>query len=126
MKYDRADRLRIGELIYTGEISLEEAAQAYGINKYTARDYYRAYKAGCDTGEKGRGVKSGPKKYRDVSRSELIDEIIFLRCKLMIAEGMPPVEVVDRLSEDFSITSLCRYCGISRNWYYMWKRQSMS
>lgn len=41
----KEERLLIGKEIYEGKYSLAEAAEIYMINKYTARDYLRAYKA---------------------------------------------------------------------------------
>ena len=43
MKYTKEERLDIGRRIYTGEMSRYDAAKAYGISEYTARDYLRLY-----------------------------------------------------------------------------------
>ena len=45
MKYEREERFEIGKKIYDKELSLAEAAIKYDISLYTARDYYRLYKA---------------------------------------------------------------------------------
>ena len=45
MKYNEAERLEIGKQIYKKELILAMAAVKYGISMYTARDYYRLYKA---------------------------------------------------------------------------------
>lgn len=44
MKYTKEERLDIGRRIYDGELTPYEAADLYGINYYTARDYMRSYK----------------------------------------------------------------------------------
>lgn len=44
MKYTREERLDIGRRIYEGEISRYQAAEIYGINEMTARDYMRLYR----------------------------------------------------------------------------------
>lgn len=43
MKYTNEQRLDIGRRIYDGEISRYEAAEEYGINEQTARNYMRMY-----------------------------------------------------------------------------------
>jgi transposase len=44
MKYTKEERLDIGRKIYDGEISRYEAAELYGINDQTARNYMRLYR----------------------------------------------------------------------------------
>ncbi|WP_415945321.1 hypothetical protein, partial [Selenomonas montiformis] len=44
MKYTEEQRLDIGRRIYDGEISRYEAAEEYGINEQTARNYMRMYR----------------------------------------------------------------------------------
>ena len=44
MKYTKEQRLDIGRRIYDGEITKFEAAEEYGINDQTARDYMRLYR----------------------------------------------------------------------------------
>ena len=44
MKYTKEERLNIGRRIYDGEISRYEAAEQYGINDQTARNYMRMYR----------------------------------------------------------------------------------
>ena len=44
MKYTKEQRLDIGRRIYDGEISRYEAAEEYGINEQTARNYMRMYR----------------------------------------------------------------------------------
>ena len=44
MKYTKEERMDIGRRIYDGEISRYEAAEEYGINDQTARNYMRLYR----------------------------------------------------------------------------------
>ena len=44
MKYTKEERLDIGRRIYDGEISRYQAAEEYGINDQTARNYMRLYR----------------------------------------------------------------------------------
>ena len=44
MKYSKEERLDIGRRIYDGEISRYEAAEQYGIDPDTARNYMRLYR----------------------------------------------------------------------------------
>ena len=44
MKYTLEERLEIGRRIYDGEISRYEAAEQFGINDQTARNYMRMYR----------------------------------------------------------------------------------
>ena len=44
MKYTKEERLDISRKIYDGEISRYEAAELYGINDQTARNYMRLYR----------------------------------------------------------------------------------
>ena len=44
MEYTLEERLEIGRRIYDGEISRYEAAEQYGINDQTARNYMRMYR----------------------------------------------------------------------------------
>ena len=45
MKYTLEERLDIGQRIYQGELTIASAAYSYDVNLYTARDYFRMYKA---------------------------------------------------------------------------------
>lgn len=45
MKYTPPERLDIGKQIYQKELNVASAAVKYDISMYTARDYYRLYKA---------------------------------------------------------------------------------
>ncbi len=44
MKYTKEERMDIGRRIYDGEINRYEAAEEYGINDQTARNYMRMYR----------------------------------------------------------------------------------
>lgn len=44
MKYTKQQRLDIGRRIYEGELNRYEAAEEYGINYSTAREYMRFYR----------------------------------------------------------------------------------
>lgn len=44
-KYALRERLLIGKLIYEKRMTVSSAAVSFNINYYTARDYYRDYKA---------------------------------------------------------------------------------
>jgi len=95
MKYTKEQRLDIGRRIYEGEIDRYQAAEEYGINDYTARDYMRLYR---DTYQLShiRGTcgnsKNIPKSsnvtvtnnsnlqvYQDMSKEELIQALIQAR-----------------------------------------------
>lgn len=44
MNYTKEERMEIGRQIYTHEITIGDAANKYGINWYTVRDYMRQYR----------------------------------------------------------------------------------
>ena len=93
MKYTKEQRLDIGRRIYEGEIDRYQAAEEYGINDYTARDYMRLYR---DTYQLPhiRGTCGNSKvvpnalnttnqpdlqEYQDMSKEELIQALIKAR-----------------------------------------------
>jgi transposase len=87
MKYTKEERLDIGRRIYQGEMTMATAATTYGINIYTARDYLRLYKASenvsIPSGYRSGGnqfdtmvTKPDISQYEQMSREELIDELI--------------------------------------------------
>ena len=89
MKYTKAERLRIGEEIYKNRLSIYEAAEKYGINYATARDYMRMYRDINQLPAKAKGgteLHSGRKKPEEMpedmetlesmSKEELILEVI--------------------------------------------------
>ena len=93
MKYTKEQRLDIGRRIYEGEIDRYQAAEEYGINDYTARDYMRLYR---DTYQLPhiRGTCGNSKlvpriskvtnqanlqEYQDMSKEELIQALIQAR-----------------------------------------------
>lgn len=86
-KYSKEERLEIGRKIYSKEISQAMAAEEYGINIYTAREYYRMYKASqhiaepsSADGKPKRGRPSGESKsakdYDGMTRDELVEALI--------------------------------------------------
>ena len=44
MSYTKDERMEIGRQIYTHEITIGDAAEKYGLNWYTVRDYMRQYR----------------------------------------------------------------------------------
>ena len=58
MKYTKEQRLEIGKKIYEGKLTLATAAVDYDINLYTARDYFRMYKASANQPEPRQGSKA--------------------------------------------------------------------
>ena len=92
MKYTKEQRLAIGKRIYDGEINRFEAAEEYGINDQTARDYMRLYR---DTNKlppkrsrqrtygiakaKSTPAPEGIKDYESMTKEELIDALIMAR-----------------------------------------------
>ena len=91
LKYSKEERLEIGRRIYVGELSTTMAAREYDISYYTAREYLRSYKAEINVAiPKGERPDGKPKEsqdstlsnrtaYEDMSREELIDELIKAR-----------------------------------------------
>lgn len=88
MKYNKEERVEIGRRIYQGELTTAMAAEEYGINLYTARDYLRLYKASINVaipkeyrGKTGEDTtlstpRVGMEEYDSMTREELIDELI--------------------------------------------------
>ena len=92
MKYTKEQRLAIGKRIYDGEINRFEAAEEYGINDQTARDYMRLYR---DTNKlppkrsqqrtygiakaKSTPAPEGIKDYESMTKEELVDALIMAR-----------------------------------------------
>ena len=93
MKYTKEQRLDIGRRIYDGEIDCYQAAEQYGINYYTARDYMRMYRDTNQLSEKTKlkskndsiSTTSAPnnqaslQEYQDMSKEELIQALIQAR-----------------------------------------------
>ena len=92
MKYTKEQRLDIGRRIYDGEITKFEAAEEYGINDQTARDYMRLYR---DVNKlppkraprsrlgiaraKSKPTPAGMEDLESMTREELIDALIMAR-----------------------------------------------
>ena len=89
MKYTKEERMEIGRRIYDGEISRYEAAEEYGINDQTARNYMRMYrdanhlppKRGTVTIAAPSFMKApaGLEELESMSKEELIQELIKAR-----------------------------------------------
>lgn len=89
MKYNKEQRLLIGREIYTHEITISQAAEKYGINRYTARDYMREYRdinnlEPMSDGKEELIILKEKKisKYedlKDMTKDQLIDEVIKAR-----------------------------------------------
>lgn len=92
MKYKKEERLVIGRRIYEGDLTTAAAAETYGINFYTARDYLREYKASINASvpkrrdpKKSKPVEKSTSVYEDMSRQQLIDALI--RAKIEAARA---------------------------------------
>ena len=92
MKYSKEERLQIGREIYLKEITANEAAKKYQINRYTARNYMREYRDEnhlepmSDGSEELKILKEvHRKRYADLegmSKEQLIDEVIKARVEV--------------------------------------------
>lgn len=81
-KFTRQERLEIGRRIYEGELNRYKAAARYGISEYTARSYLRMYKASLEDEMMGADANDPAAEYLDMSKSELISELIKVRREL--------------------------------------------
>lgn len=92
MKYTKEQRLDIGRRIYDGEITKFEAAEEYGINDQTARDYMRLYRDANNlppkraprsrlgiASAKSKPTPAGMEDLESMTREELIDALIMAR-----------------------------------------------
>ena len=89
LKYNKEQRLLIGREIYSHEITISQAAEKYGINRYTARDYMREYRdinnlEPMSDGKEELIILKEKKisKYedlKDMTKEQLIDEVIKAR-----------------------------------------------
>ena len=90
MKYTKTERLEIGRRIYESEITRFEAASEYSINSDTARQYMRMYRdehhlpskrSSCHTAFLAEVSPSfsGRKNYDEMTREELIMELILTK-----------------------------------------------
>ena len=120
-KYSKEERTAIGKAVYEKQISINAAAEKYGINPYTVRDYYRQYKAQAEEDKPLRYSS-----YAKLSKDELINEIMTLRVKLILKDGKKPVEAVHELKDEFPVRTLCDVAGITSVWYYTWLRRKSS
>lgn len=89
MKYTKEERLEIGRRIYYGEISRYEAAEQYGINELTARDYMRLYRnanqlppkrgKSAITAPSFQKAPAGMEELQSMTKEQLIQEIVKAR-----------------------------------------------
>jgi transposase len=92
VKYTKEQRLDIGRRIYDGEITKFEAAEEYGINDQTARDYMRLYRDVNNlppkraprsrlgiARAKSKPTPAGMEDLESMTREELIDALIMAR-----------------------------------------------
>ena len=89
MKYTKEERLDIGRRIYNGEISRYQAAEEYGINELTARNYMRLYRDVNQLAPKQGKEKiaatssseapSGMEELEAMTKDELIREVVKAR-----------------------------------------------
>ena len=89
MKYTKEERMEIGRRIYNGEISRYEAAEEYGLNDQTARNYMRMYRDANHLPPKRGNVTiaapsfkkapAGLEELESMSKEELIQELIKAR-----------------------------------------------
>ena len=89
MKYTKEERLDIGRKIYDGEISRYEAAELYGINDQTARNYMRLYRDTKQLPPKQRKRAISVPSFKDVradmedlesmTKEQLIQEVVKAR-----------------------------------------------
>ena len=89
MKYTLEERLEIGRRVYDGEISRYEAAEQYGINDQTARNYMRMYRdANQLPAKQGKRAgstllfkydRAGMEDFEAMTKEDLIHELIKAR-----------------------------------------------
>lgn len=92
-KYTERERWQIGKWVYEGKYTVAEAAEEFGVNFYTARDYLRKYKAHLKALENSIQEKNGSssveetyegllrRHYSQMDKDELIEELIREKCK---------------------------------------------
>ena len=94
VKYTQEERLDIGRRIYEGEMTRYQAAEVYGINDQTARNYMRMYrdanqlpaKRGKKATVKAPSFQNAPAnmdELESMSKEQLIQELV----KARIAEA---------------------------------------
>ena len=94
MKYTLEERLEIGRRIYENEMSRYQAAEVYGINEQTARNYMRMYRDANQLPPKRsagssvhvstlQSVPAGLEELESMTKEQLIQELV----KARIAEA---------------------------------------
>ena len=73
MQYTKEERMEIGRRILAGELTIDRAALVYGVNRYTARDYLRQFKASLTPEElkRIRGPRKGTPHYTNDERIDI-------------------------------------------------------
>ena len=86
MKFSRDERLDIGRQIYEGKFTTAAAAELYGINYYTARDYLREYKALIKVSVPRKSKEDETayadtlrKQFRELPHEQLVEEVVRLK-----------------------------------------------
>ena len=116
MKYSKEQRLLIGREIYTHQISLNHAAEKYGINRYTARDYMREYRDTnnlepmSDTSEEFKIIQNKRKTnfsdLESLSKNQLINEVIKARVEAERAKKGYAVKGGGQVKEFINLSDL--------------------
>ena len=91
LKYSKEETLAIGREIYDHYLTIAQTAEKYGVNYYTARDYYRMYRDNFNLpaiqsakpiqAKKVIDKDGRPSKLelQELSKSQLIEEVIKAR-----------------------------------------------
>lgn len=92
MKYTKEERLDIGRRIYNGEVTRYQAAEKYGINEQTARNYMRMYRdanglppkhntRNSDKSPCTNTTPAGMEDYESMTKEELIHQLMLARIR---------------------------------------------
>ena len=125
MKYTKEERLDIGRRIYDGEISRYEAAEQYGINDQTARNYMRMYR---DTNKlppkRGKRSITTPSFQKAPVGMEELESMTKEQLGGWYGNSVRQQEyqVIMELSGEFPVKLLCETMGILRSSFYSWKK----
>ncbi|MFV0635063.1 hypothetical protein ACE419_00015 [Mitsuokella sp. WILCCON 0060] len=98
MKYTSNERLQIGQLVYTRQLSEAEACLKYGISRTCIQNYVRAFKKANGITIVTRRpqknvdrvdfstIQPQPSPYASMSKDELIDELIRTKAEVLRAK----------------------------------------
>lgn len=140
MKYTKEERLNIGERIFKGEFTTSQAAKEFDINYYTAREYLRSYKAEMGINKPAKiNTDNIVLDYDDMNdldyslmtREELLEELMVSKIneqRLILGleytrKPKGKFEIIDHLSQQFSVMNLCKALNVSRSGYYKWRNK---